>query len=171
MIQSPAAVGGAVYASTATHLAAVDATSGSVLWTRALPSGYVLACAAATGQPRWSVRTGSYVSPLAAADGRVIAGGWTVQAFAEASGAVAWTSTVHGAIAVTISGVGVTYLTELDSGTVFMNRLPDGHLLAAIGHPGGYYNQLGTPVAVDGHIYLFTQRGSASNIDRWSTAS
>ena len=102
VIQSPAAVGGAVYASTATHLAAVDATSGSVLWTRALPSGYVLACAAATGQPRWSVRTGSYVSPLAAADGRVIAGGRTVQAFAEACGAVAWTGSVHGAIAVTI---------------------------------------------------------------------
>ena len=238
---SPTVAGGVVYASTATHLAAVDATTGVVLWTRALPAGYaaasnvvvdrglaflaansvggnvghVLAYAAATGQPRWSARTGSYVSALAAADGRVIAGGWTVQAFTEASGAVAWTSTVHGAVAVTISGNrvviaggeatptqgsllaldattgarlwrapigseeesqpsaggGVTYLTDLDSGTVFMNRLSDGHLLAVIGHPGGYYDQLGTPVVVDGHIYLFTQGGSSSNLDRWSTAS
>lgn len=238
---SPTLAGRVVYASTATHLVAVDATTGAVIWTRALPAGYaaasnvvvdrglayvaansgggnvghVLAYAAATGQPRWSVRTGSYVSALAAADGRVIVGGWTVRAFDEPSGAVAWTSTVHGAVAVTISGNrvvvaggeatptqgallaldattgarlwrtpigseeesqpsaggGVTYLTDLDSGTVVMNRLSDGHLLAVISHPGGYYDQLGTPVVVDGHIYLFTQGGSSSNLDRWSTAS
>jgi outer membrane protein assembly factor BamB len=237
---SPTLVDGVVYAATASHVVAVNARSGAVIWSHILPAGYstasnvvvdagvafvaansgttsvghVLAFGAADGHPRWAVTRHAFVETLAATDGRVITGGGTVQAWAETTGWAVWTSSVHGADAVTISGNrvvvageeattssgallaldattgdrvwrtgigseeesqpsaggGVTYLTDLDTGSVFINRLSDGHLLAVISHPGGYYDQLGTPVVVGGHIYLFTQNGSSSQLDRWSTA-
>lgn len=237
---SPTLTGGVVYAASDSRVVAVNAHSGAVLWSRALPAGHttasnvvvdsgiafvatnnlagtvgrVLAMTAANGHLRWSVTRRTFVQTLAAADGRVIAGGGTVQAWAQTTGSTLWASSVHGADAVTISGNrvvvaggeaseisgvlvalnattgrrlwrttisselesqpsaggGVTYLTDLDSGSLFMNRLSDGHLLATVRHPDGddIYAQLGTPVVVDGHIYLFTDTGDSSFLDRWS---
>jgi len=68
------------------------------------------------------------------------------------------------------AGGGVSYLVDLDSGSLFMNRLSDGHLLAVVSHPDDTYSELGTPVVVDGHIYLHTLTGSSSKLDRWSIA-
>jgi eukaryotic-like serine/threonine-protein kinase len=69
------------------------------------------------------------------------------------------------------AGGGVSYLVDLDSGAVVMNRLSDGHLLAVVSHPGASYDELATPVVVAGHIYVFTQSGSSSQLDRWSASS
>ena len=239
---SPTIAGGVVYAATDSHVVAVNARTGAMIWSRALPAGgsaasnvvvdaglafvasnnfaetkmgHVFAFDAANGHRRWTVARRDFVETLAAADARLITGGGTVQAWAETTGSSVWASSVQGADAVTISGNrvvvagseatpsqgalialnattgsrqwrtlvgseeesqpsaggGVTYLVDLDTGSLFMNRLSDGHLLAVVSHPDDYYAELGTPVVVDGHIYLFTQSGSANRLDRWSAAA
>ena len=237
---SPTISGGVVYAATSTRVVAVDASTGALRWARALPAGstlasnvvvshgqafvatntgiaqlgHLFALDASDGHVEWTRTRHAFVQTLALAGGRVLTGGGTVQAWWAASGAPAWTSTVHGADAVTVSGSrvlvageeatpasgalvaldlatgtrlwrasvgseeesqpsaggGVSYLMDLDTGTVVMNRLTDGHQLAVIAHPGGEYDQLATPVVVDGHIFVFTQNGATNNLDSWSAA-
>jgi outer membrane protein assembly factor BamB len=237
---SPSVSGGTVFAATSTRVVALDAATGAPRWSRALPSGSTLASNVVVGGGRayvavdvgaafsgrvlaldatdghlvWSASRSAAVQGLALAGGRVLTAGGVVQAWWAASGSPAWTSSVHGGDAVTVSGGqvlvagteatpaqgalialdlatgarlwrvpvgseeesqpstggGVSYLVDLDTGALVMNRLSDGHLLATVAHPGSYYDELATPVVVDGQIFLFTQTGSVNSLDRWSTA-
>ena len=137
--------------------------------------GVVQAWWAASGAPAWTsrVRGGDAVTVTG---GRVLVAGTeatptqgALVALDLATGARLWWVLVGSEEESQPSaGGGVSYLVDLDSGAVVMNRLSDGHEVATVAHPGAAYDELATPVVVDGHVFVFTQTGAANSLDSWS---
>jgi outer membrane protein assembly factor BamB len=132
---------------------------------------------AASGAPAWTstVRGGDAVT---VAGGRVLVAGTeatpaqgALVAMDLATGARLWRVLVGSEEESQPSaGGGVSYLVDLDTGAVVMNRLSDGHPLGSVAHPGSAYDELATPVVVDGQLFVFTETGSVNSLDRWSVA-
>jgi eukaryotic-like serine/threonine-protein kinase len=172
---------------------ALDATDGHLLWSVSR-STYVQALALAGGRlltaggvvQAWWAATGAraWASTVRGGDAVTVSGTRVLVAGTEATpaqGALVALSLGTGARLWRVlvgseeesqpsAGGGVSYLVGLDTGALVMNRLSDGHRLATVAHPGAAFDELATPVVVDGHVYVFTQTGSVNQLDRWSVA-
>jgi outer membrane protein assembly factor BamB len=176
---TPCVSNGLVFAMGSTHLYAVDADSGRLVWSQPLPSkapgssplviagkvviqaGKLLAYDAATGKPAWEQPqiTGNNASPTAwAHDGHplVIASGRSEIACVDAaSGQIRWSTPGGGDSTPALAG---DYMAALSSKETLGFA---GYHLTATGaellwnHPTDARRSQSSPVLFDGHAYLF----------------